>query len=207
LAARQAPRRRPAPGALDRLDRAHHRAALSLFFTVGHSTHPIEQFVALLERAGVRVVADVRKMPRSRTNPQFNGDLLATALARAGIDYEHMPALGGLRSRRRDVPREMNAFWENASFHNYADYAMSEDFQHGLQRLRTLGGRAPCALMCSEGLWWRCHRRIIADYLLAAGEEVRHIMPDGKIIEARMTPSAQPAGGALVYGEPAGRLP
>jgi len=138
-------------------------------------------------------------MPRSRSNPQFNADVLPRALSDAGIGYEHIASLGGLRSRRREVTPEVNAFWENASFHNYADYAMSDAFVAGLERLRALGAEAPCAVMCAEALWWRCHRRIIADYLIAAGEEVRHIMADGKVNEARMTSAARPRGAVLAY--------
>jgi uncharacterized protein (DUF488 family) len=142
-------------------------------------------------------------MPRSRTNPQFNGDVLPAALAAADIGYEHIAALGGLRSRRRDVPPVVNAFWENASFHNYADYAMSDAFTAGLARLRELAAGAPTAVMCAEALWWRCHRRIIADYLLAADEPITHIMPDGGVVEARLTPAAQRKGSVLVYPRPA----
>ena len=138
-------------------------------------------------------------MPRSRTNPQFNADALPAALAAAEIGYEHIATLGGLRSRRRDVAEETNAYWENASFHNYADYAMSDAFAAGLARLRELAARAPTALMCAEALWWRCHRRIIADYLLAGGEPVAHIMADGSVVEARLTPAAQRTGAVLVY--------
>ena len=160
----------------------------------------MEHFIALLKNAGVRAVVDVRTMPRSRTNPQFNADALPGALAAAGIGYEHIAALGGLRSRRREVPPEVNGFWQNASFHNYADYAMSERFAEGLARLRELGRETtPCALMCAEALWWRCHRRIIADYLMAGGEAVQHIMADGKLVPARLTPAARRAGARLTY--------
>jgi uncharacterized protein (DUF488 family) len=145
----------------------------------------------------VRCIADVRTMPRSRTNPQFNADALPPALAAAGIAYEHIGALGGLRPKSRDIAPEVNAFWENASFHNYADYAMGPAFAEGVARLRALGDAS--ALMCAEGLWWRCHRRIVADYLLAAGDAVRHIMPDGKVAPARMTPAARAVGGVLTY--------
>jgi len=153
----------------------------------------------MLRAAGARFVADVRTLPRSRTNPQFNTDVLPGALAEARIGYEHIAALGGLRGRRREVPPEVNAFWENASFHNYADYAMGEPFQRGLAQLRDIGHGAPCAIMCAEAVWWRCHRRIIADYLLAAGEDVRHIMADGKVRPAQMTGAARLQGGVLVY--------
>ena len=170
-----------------------------MFLTIGHSTHPVERFVEMLRSAGARFVADVRTMPRSRTNPQFNTDVLPAALAEAGIGYEHMAALGGLRSRRREVGPEVNAFWENRSFHNYADYAMGEAFAGGLDHLRAIGRDQPCAIMCAEALWWRCHRRIIADYLLAAGEDVRHVMADGKVVAARRTSAARRRKGVLVY--------
>ena len=162
----------------------------------------MEHFIALLKGAGVRAVVDVRTMPRSRTNPQFNADVLPGALAADGIGYEHIAALGGLRSRRREVPPEVNAFWQNASFHNYADYAMSERFAEGLARLREPAHEAPCALMCAEALWWRCHRRIISDYLLAAGDSVEHIMGDGKRVAATLTAAARPAEGVLTYPKP-----
>ena len=168
-----------------------------MYLTIGHSTHPTEEFIALLRGAGAKSVADVRKMPRSRTNPQYNADVLPAALAKAGIGYEHIAELGGLRTRRREVTPEVNAFWENASFHNYADYAMGETFGRGLARLHELA--APCAIMCAEALWWRCHRRIITDYLRAAGHEVRHVMADGKLMEAQMTSGARHRNGVLVY--------
>ena len=170
-----------------------------MFFTVGHSTHPVERFVEMLRGAGARFVADVRTMPRSRTNPQFNTDVLPAALADAGIGYEHIAALGGLRSRRHEVAPEVNAFWENRSFHNYADYAMGDAFHAGLEHLRAIGREKPCAIMCAEAVWWRCHRRIIADYLLAAGDDVRHIMADGQVRAAQMTAAAQARDGSLVY--------
>lgn len=170
------------------------------FFTIGHATRPIEAFVALLQEAGVTFVADVRTVPRSRTNPQFNRDTLPASLQLAAIGYEHVAALGGLRGRKRDVPRDVNAFWQNDSFHNYADYAMSDAFCDGLAHLRELGRDQCCAIMCAETLWWRCHRRIITDYLLAAGERVFHILGPGQIEPAGINPAArmQPAG-ALTY--------
>ncbi len=161
------------------------------FFTIGHSTHPIEEFAALLMAAEVRLVVDVRSVPRSRFNPQFNRDALPASLAAHGIAYEHLAALGGLRGTQRDVSPAVNAFWENASFHNYADYAMSEEFQSGLRNLRALGEAARSCVMCAESLWWRCHRRIIGDYLIAADEDVFHILGEGHIERAHLTPAAQ----------------
>jgi uncharacterized protein (DUF488 family) len=170
------------------------------FFTIGHSTRTVDDLVDLLTGAEVRLVADVRTIPRSRANPQFNSESLAAALSQSGIDYEHIAALGGLRSRKKDVPADMNAFWQNRSFHNYADYAMSQEFRSGLARLRELGHRRRCAIMCAEAVWWRCHRRIIADYLIAAGDTVFHILGPGRLEQARMTDAARPGPhGALTY--------
>ncbi len=170
------------------------------FFTIGHSTRPLQAFAGLLESAGVRRVVDVRSMARSRRNPQYNSDTLGASLAPLRIGYETIAALGGLRGRQRQVPPTANAFWQNASFHNYADYAMGEEFQAGLQRLREFGRDTRCAIMCAEALWWRCHRRIIADYLIAAGETVFHILGPGQVVPAQMTGAAQRGpGGALTY--------
>jgi uncharacterized protein (DUF488 family) len=170
------------------------------FFTIGHSTRAIADFVALLHEADVRLVVDVRTVPRSRTNPQYNRDALPDTLSGYQIGYEHIAALGGLRGRRADVPPQVNAFWTNDSFHNYADYAMSADFRSGLARLREIGHARRCAVMCAEAVWWRCHRRIIADYLIAAGEGVLHILSAGNIKPATMTPAARPGPeGTLVY--------
>lgn len=159
------------------------------FYTIGHSTHSIESFVELLQIAGVTLVVDVRTVPRSRTNPQFNKDVMAAALAPYQIGYEHVASLGGLRGKRKDQPSP-NGYWENTSFRNYADYAMSADFAAGLQHLRTLGHHQPTAIMCAEAVWWRCHRRIIADYLLAAGEVVMHILSATNIATAVINPAA-----------------
>lgn len=170
------------------------------FYTIGHSTRSLPDFASLLQSAGVTFVADVRTVPRSRANPQYNQDVLPEALAAFEIGYGHIASLGGLRGRARDVPADVNAFWQNESFHNYADYAMSEGFRSGLSRLRALGHTRRCAVMCAEAVWWRCHRRIIADYLIAAGEAVFHIMGPGDIERADQTSAAR-AGphGSLIY--------
>ena len=170
------------------------------FFTVGHSTHPVDELVAMLKPNGVTRVIDVRAFPRSRTNPQYNSEALPEALALHGIGYEHAPALGGKRGRSKTVAPETNAFWDNDSFRNYADYAMSREFQEGLARLIERGHAQRVAIMCAESVWWRCHRRIITDYLLARGEDVWHIMGVEAIEPAKITPAARPGpGGALVY--------
>ena len=161
------------------------------FFTIGHSTRSIAEFVELLRESEIQLVVDVRTVPRSRTNPQFNQDVLPLSLSEFAIDYEHIAPLGGLRSQSPSVPPSLNSFWQNPSFHNYADYAMSEDFKSGLTRLRELGHAKRSAIMCAEAVWWRCHRRIIADYLIAAGDDVFHILGLNHVEPARMTPTAK----------------
>lgn len=160
------------------------------FFTIGHSNRSLDEFVGLLRGADIAMVADVRKFPRSRANPQFNQDALPAALAAHEVSYEHFAALGGRRGKSRMAPRDLNGFWTNESFHNFADYALTDEFQSGLARLREAGGDRRCAIMCSEALWWRCHRRIVADHLIARGESVFHVMAAGRLEPARLTPGA-----------------
>src|SRR3569623_1173685 len=133
------------------------------FFTVGHSTRTIEAFVELLAAGEVSLVADIRSVPRSRTNPQYDADRLGESLGRYRIGYTHIAELGGLRGKAKDVSPEVNAFWSNRSFHNYADYALTAPFRAGLVRLTALGRERRCARMCAEAVWWRCHRRLVAD--------------------------------------------
>lgn len=173
---------------------------LAPFFTIGHSNRPFSEFVELLRQAEIELVADVRTIPRSRANPQYHRSVLPRALSQLHFDYEPIAALGGRRSRQPDVLPEVNAFWTNTSFRNYADYAMSAAFRSGLDSLRELGRERRCAIMCAEAVWWRCHRRIIADYLLEAGETVLHIMEKGRIEPAQLTAAAKPGPhGTLVY--------
>jgi len=170
------------------------------FFTIGHSDRSLEELVELLREARVDLVADVRRIPRSRANPQFNKDTLPGALAAFDIRYEHMTALGGLRGRSKAVPPDTNGFWINDSFHAYADYALTPPFRAGLAHLRDVGHERRCTVMCAEALWWRCHRRIVADYLVAAGEPVFHIMRQGDLEPARLTPEAVVrSDGTIVY--------
>lgn len=160
------------------------------FFTIGHSNRSAEAFVGLLQSAEIGVVADIRKMPRSRANPQFDGDTLAQTLAGFQIGYEPVAALGGLRGKAQALPVSLNGFWENRSFHNYADYALTAAFHAGLERLIEIGRARRCAMMCAEAVWWRCHRRIVADHLLARGETVLHLMGQGRIEPAQLTAGA-----------------
>ena len=169
-------------------------------FTIGHSTRPIAEFLSLLQDVGVDLLVDVRSIPRSRTNPQFNADALPGPLGDAGIRYLHLSALGGLRHRKKGAPTSLNTFWHVAAFGNYADYAATDAFRTGLNKLRELSRANCCAIMCAEAVWWRCHRRIIADYLLVQGIPVTHIMGSGKVDPAKLTPGAHVlADGALVY--------
>jgi uncharacterized protein (DUF488 family) len=168
-------------------------------FTIGHSTRTIPEFADICRSAGVQLVVDVRTVPRSRTNPQYNLDVFPGELAEWQIGATRIAELGGLRSRAHDIPPDVNGLWRNQSFHNYADYALSAEFEGGLEELIALADERPTAVMCSEAVWWRCHRRIIADYLLARGREVFHLMGVGKITPATLTPGAQPKDGHLVY--------
>src|SRR5438105_6002862 len=169
------------------------------FFTIGHSNRSFDELIALVRPNAIEAIVDVRKFPMSRTHPQFNGGALLPALARHGLGYEHMEALGGRRGRSKDIAPEVNGFWDNQSFHNYADYAMGPEFHRALGDLVALGREMRCAIMCSEAVWWRCHRRIITDYLLAAGEDVFHIVSSDVPEPAKITPEAVARGDHLEY--------
>ena len=175
------------------------QAAPPPFHTIGHSARSVDQLVGLLALAGVRRIVDVRAFPRSRANPQFNLEALPAALQGSGIDYVHLEALGGRRHKGLGEASP-NGWWSHASFRNYADYAHTEGFLEGMQALLQVGRERPCALMCSEAVWWRCHRRIITDYLLAGGETVLHILSETSIRPASMTPAAVTRpDGSIVY--------
>ncbi len=161
------------------------------FYTIGHSTRTLDEFVALLNAAKVELVVDIRTVPKSRTNPQYNRDVLPEGLAAFRIGYEQLAALGGLRGKARTVPADVNGLWQNQSFHNYADYALSDAFRRGLERLIALGRERRTAMMCAEAVWWRCHRRIVSDHLLARGETVFHLMGHDRVEPARLTEGAR----------------
>ncbi len=170
------------------------------FYTVGHSNRSLAEFADILRHAGVEMVADVRSFPRSRSNPAFNIDTLPDALCSDQIGYHHCPDLGGRRKMQCDVPDSINALWRNQSFHNYADYALSDQFDRAFSQMLDLGRDRPVAIMCAEAVWWRCHRRIIADYLLLSGYEVVHLMGNGREQPAKLTPGAKrTADGKVVY--------
>ena len=172
-------------------------------FTIGHSTRPVAELIGLLQENGIAELVDVRSVPRSRFNPQFNADALGAALAAAGIGYCHLRALGGLRHRKKGLPPSPNTLWRVGSFRNYADYAETAEFREGLDALIALAAERRCAIMCAEAVWWRCHRRIITDYLLAQGIPVLHIMGEGKTDAATPTPGIEcRADGSLLYPAP-----
>jgi uncharacterized protein (DUF488 family) len=172
-------------------------------FTIGHSMRALAEFVALLQQVDVTLLVDVRSIPRSRTMPQFNADTLPDSLAADGIDYRHLHALGGRRHHRKCAPPSLNMYWRVAAFRNYADYAETGEFRAGLDALHALAEDDRCAIMCAEAVWWRCHRRIITDYLLADGTHVEHIMGPGQVVPATLTPGARVmADGTLRYPAP-----
>ena len=176
------------------------RQAGDPIFTIGHSTRTLAEFVALLRQVDVTLLVDVRSIPRSRTTPQFNGDTLPDALAADGIGYRHLPALGGRRHHRKGAPPSLNTYWRVAAFRNYADYAETDGFRAGLAGLHAIARDERCAIMCAEALWWRCHRRIITDYLLAGGTCVEHIVGRSQVIPGTLTPDARVmADGTLRY--------
>jgi uncharacterized protein (DUF488 family) len=168
-------------------------------FTIGHSTRTLAAFVALLRVGGVAEVVDIRSVPRSRTNPQYNLDALPDELARVQIAHTKIAELGGLRKKSRTIPPEVNGFWINQSFHNYADHGLSDEFHAGLSRLLELGRERRVAIMCSEALWWRCHRRIVADYLLWSGRTVFHLMGTSGVEPATLNAAARERDGGLAY--------
>lgn len=167
-----------------------------LICTIGHSTLPLQEFIHLLQINGVTHLLDVRSVPRSRHNPQFNRDSLPAALQVVGIDYTHLAGLGGLRHAQRD---SINTGWRNASFRGYADYMQTADFEQHLQHAMVLAQQQRCALMCAEAVPWRCHRSLIADALVVRGMMVEDIMgPHGRTPH-RLTPFAKVRGTHVHY--------
>jgi uncharacterized protein (DUF488 family) len=164
--------------------------------TLGHSTRPLDELVALLRENGVTQLADVRTVPRSRHNPQYNADTLPGSLQAQGIGYTHMPELGGLRKARRD---SINMGWRNASFRGYADYMQTPEFEQALTTLMQRAEQESLAVMCAEAVPWRCHRSLIADALSVRGVEVRHIMGPAKWQPHKLTGFAQVDGLKITY--------
>lgn len=175
------------------------------FYTIGHSNREPHAVLEMLQEADVGMLADVRAFPRSRSNPDFNIDRFPDLLQQEGIEYRHFESLGGRRKKQPDVDDTLNAFWRVQSFHNYADYALREEFRSAIDELEDIGTDRSVALMCSEAVWWRCHRRVITDYLLARGHRVFHLMAPGKTQDAVLTEGAivQPDGSVTYPGNQA----
>jgi uncharacterized protein (DUF488 family) len=165
-------------------------------YTIGHSTRTAEAFVALLEAHGVTCLADVRTVPRSRHNPQFNGETLAAMLASHAIEYVRLPGLGGFRRASADSP---NAGWRNASFRGYADYMQTPEFEQNLATLIALANESTVAIMCAEAVPWRCHRSLIADALTVRGIRAEEIVSETKTSVHALTPFARVDGTTIRY--------
>ena len=159
-------------------------------YTIGHSTRSAGELVEILRAFGVTRLVDIRSIPRSRTHPQFNLDVLPATLHRVEIAYVHLASLGGRRTKSQRLEEGANAGWERRPFHNYADYAETAPFREGLRDLLEMASRETCAIMCAEAVWWRCHRRIVADHVLAHGVPVVHVFSREKSEAASLTPFA-----------------
>jgi len=165
-------------------------------YTIGHSTRSIDEFVTLLRTFGIRLLADIRTVPRSRHNPQFGRERLPGELADAGVRYVHLPALGGLR---HSPASDLNAGWRNTSFRSYADYMQTDDFAAGVDELLAIAAETCTAIMCAEAVPWRCHRSLVGDALLVRGVEVRDIMSATSAPEHRLTKFASVNGTTITY--------
>jgi uncharacterized protein (DUF488 family) len=169
---------------------------MTTVWTLGHSTHSWDEFVGLLQAYELQAVADVRRLPGSRRLPQFDQDAMAKNLEHLGVAYRWFPKLGGRRRALKDSP---NTGWRNASFRGYADHLASEEFAEGLAELIDLANQERTALMCAEAVWWRCHRRLIADVLILRGFEVIHILDAKHSSPHTHTPPARVVNGVLTY--------
>jgi uncharacterized protein (DUF488 family) len=167
-------------------------------FTIGHSNLPLEQFVGLLAQHQIEALVDVRRFPSSRTFPHFNQRELAAALQEVGIDYHWMEALGGRRRVEGSAP-SINAGLENEGFRNYADYMQTPPFAAAVRQLLEIAGHQRTAIMCAESVYWRCHRRLISDYLLANGRPVEHIFSSGEVRPHQLTRGARVDAGQVTY--------
>lgn len=170
-------------------------------FTLGHSTHSLEQFVALLHRHEIEALVDIRRFPGSKRHPHFGRDNLATELPKAGVEYHWIEALGGRRNKEKNATSR-NLGLRNKSFRNYADYMQAEEFQKAIEQLLDIASRKRAAYMCAEGLYWQCHRRLVSDFLLTKGITVEHIMPSGELVSHMLTQGAKINGGQLAYPAP-----
>ena len=176
----------------------------TVVFTIGHSTRPVSEFIEIMKANGIEVVVDIRAIPKSRYNPQFNKDTLRSSLKEADIGYLHMKGLGGLRHAQKDSP---NMGWRNASFRGFADYMQTEPFEVNLENLIEAAGKRATAIMCAEAVPWRCHRSLIGDALLIRGVQVRHLMSAVSSRGHVLTPWAEAKGGKITYPPETGSSP
>ena len=167
-------------------------------WTIGHSTRSLDEFISLLADEGIELLVDIRSFPGSRRYPHFNKEALSLSLPNANIQYLHLPELGG---RRKANPDSKNTAWRQAAFRGYADYMETDAFKDAIVKLEKLAIEKRTAYMCSEAVWWRCHRSMVSDYLKVRGWEVIHIMGEGKTMEHPFTAPAQSKQGELFYGE------
>lgn len=173
---------------------------IAQYTTIGHSNRDLSEFLYMLNESGTEVLVDVRSFPRSPTNPAYNIETLPGDLQNIDIEYVHCEALGGRRPKQTNIDKQVNAFWRVQSFHNYADYALGEEFGSAFKVLTRLGSKRRLTLMCSEAVWWRCHRRIIADYLILTGHSVDHLMAPGHWEHAVPTIGAtRNSSGKVIY--------
>ena len=180
------------------------RAETITIWTIGHSTRTLEEFIELLAENEIKVLADVRSFPGSRKFPHFNREELSGSVETAGIQYLHLKSLGGRRKPKAD---SQNTVWRNASFRAYADHMETDDFRDGISELLKAATESRTAIMCSEAVWWRCHRSMISDHLKANGVTVNHIMGPGQVTEHPYTSSARIEDGELTYKTEQQRLP
>lgn len=173
-----------------------HAKKMLLVYTIGHSTRELAEFIRILKHNGVKQLADIRTIPRSRHNPQYNLENLEEALPAAGIRYVHYAELGGLRHARRDSP---NTGWRNASFRGYADYMQTAEFARAIDRLVKVAKARPAAIMCAEAVPWRCHRSLVADALVVRGARVEHIISGNRTQPHALTPFALTDGERITY--------
>ena len=172
-------------------------------FTIGHSSHPLGSFLWLLRKHGIAALVDVRRYPGSRRHPHFSRESLSASMGEEGIEYHWLEALGGNRKRAKDAPPSLNRGIEDESFRNYADYMATDEFRQGVARLMEIAGGQPAAIMCAEGDYRHCHRRLLSDHLVANGVTVQHIFPSGEAKPHKLTPRAKIVDGTVTYpGQP-----
>jgi uncharacterized protein (DUF488 family) len=170
-------------------------------FTIGHSNHPLDRFLELLTRHRIELLADIRRFPGSRKYPHFNRESLAAALTAKSIGYEWIEELGGRRKAPAGIVSS-NQGLRNESFRNYADYMLTPEFRQAIDKLLAIAAQRPTAMMCAEGLWWQCHRRLVSDHLVANGVSVEHIFPNAQTKPHVMTPEARSSAGRVIYPAP-----